>query len=66
VEPCPELFPPGGRKVDEDGSLRRLYNEAEAEFLRQVEQYRARRGLRYLAATDYLAVLLGMGYRRGE
>jgi hypothetical protein len=44
----------------------RPYPPAEAEFLAACEAYRQGRGLRFLRATDYLAVLLALGYRRPE
>jgi hypothetical protein len=53
---------PHGKGVDND----RVYDEAEAAFLRECERYRSKAGKKFLLATDYLRVLLSMGYRRGE
>lgn len=41
------------------------YSDAEAEFLRACEAYRSDRAQRFMVATDYLAVLISLGYRKG-
>jgi hypothetical protein len=62
--PRPNLWALGAAKLDESGSLARIYDEEAAEFLRACESYRERRHLRFLSATDYLRVLLSLGYHR--
>lgn len=42
------------------------YTAAEWEFIRAVDAARKASGKRYLTATDYLAVLLSLGYRKAE
>jgi hypothetical protein len=44
----------------------RLYDDEESAFLRAAEAYRCDRHLPFLTAADYLAVLKGLGYRRGD
>lgn len=43
----------------------REYDDAEAEFLRAAEQFRSKNRKPFMTATDYLAVLLSLGYRKG-
>ena len=47
-----------GEGVEDDGSG---YTPEEEAFLRECEAYRVAAGKRFLRATDYLKVLLGLG-----
>jgi hypothetical protein len=54
---------PGDVGYEEDGSE---YTAVEALYLAACEKYRSANGLLFLRATDYLKVLLSLGYRRVE
>ncbi len=43
-------------------SVTEVYDDADDEFLRACEAYRARHKLRFLHATDYRRVLIELGY----
>src|SRR5262245_18047701 len=44
----------------------RLYTDPEREFLAAAEAYREQEHKRFLTATDYFRVLLGLGYMRED
>jgi hypothetical protein len=57
----PSALPPNLRgRLDED----KLFSGEESAFLKAAEAYRAARHLKFMKATDYLKVLLALGYRR--
>ena len=43
----------------------RVYDDAEAEFLKRVADYRAKTGKTFPTCTEMFRIVLGMGYRRG-
>lgn len=42
------------------------YTDEDRRFLIACERYRQQSGKKFLAATDYLKILKGLGYRRGS
>lgn len=42
------------------------FSDAEAEWLREAERYREKHGRLFMKATDYLQLLLSLGYRKVE
>ncbi len=44
----------------------RHYTDEEREFLRAAYEYQHERGIRFMNATDYLKVLLALGYRKAS
>lgn len=42
----------------------RDYTDEEMEFLKAVEEFKKKRRVRFPHATDYLAVLVSLGYRK--
>lgn len=46
------------------GNNEAVYSDAENEFIIAVQAWKSRTGTRFPAATEYLAILLEMGYRK--
>lgn len=63
----PPGWRPGRVRVEPGTSVwaDREYDDAETEFLRAAEAYRQEHKRISMRATDYLRVLLSLGYRKG-